>query len=68
MYEFLIPEFTDQEEIEGSENITVSVSSLQNEFMVFDEELMKIKFFGLKNETSGNYTIEITLEDSLGKS
>ena len=39
-FEFLIPEVTDQEE--GSDNITVSVSNLKSDFIVFDQELMEI--------------------------
>ena len=36
--------------------------------MVFDKELNEIRFEGITNESSGNYTIEITLEDSMAKS
>ena len=35
--------------------------------MEFDQEEMKIKFERMTNETNGNYTIEIELEDSMGK-
>ena len=44
----------------------MTVSDLEK-FMAFDQEQMKINFEGMTNETSGNYTIEIELEDSLGK-
>ena len=36
--------------------------------MVYDHELSEIRFEGMTNDTSGNYTFEITLEDSMAKS
>jgi len=53
-YTFSIPEIID-EELEGG-NITVSVSNLDTSFMVYDQELSEIRFEGMTNETSGNYT------------
>ena len=62
-YTFAIPEIIDEEELEGG-NITIFVSNLDSSFMLFDEELNEIRFEGITNETSGNYTVEIILEDS----
>lgn len=36
--------------------------------MVYDQELSEIRFEGMTNDTSGNYTFEITIEDSMDKS
>ena len=35
--------------------------------MTFNQELNNIQFVGLTNESSGNYTVQIVLEDSMGK-
>ena len=36
--------------------------------MVYDQELSEIRFEGMTNDTSGNYTFEIALEDTMAKS
>ena len=36
--------------------------------MVYDLELSEIRFECMTNDTSGNYRVEITLEDSMAKS
>ena len=64
-FEYKIPQVIDEQELDQS-NIKVTVTKLNSSLMVYDEQIQKITFLGLSNEKSGNYTIQITLEDSFG--